>query len=329
MTTNMTHNENPWANIQPASQGTYSRLRVNLESSYTLFWFRDDANKPGLLIEISQYITVTELKKAKINIRDIMVNVIGLPDEGIRALVIQLEDQSNMDIFSKLCFDLVERITVSESSEANFYITCRRLKRWQALFSGQSSSLLSSNEIQGLYAELCFIAEKLSSYPELEDALIHGWEGTQLNQHDFIIGHTVVEIKSITGRDRAKVRISSEDQLHTHLDYLFLRIYLLTRSDDGKSGENLNQIIQRVNSLIMSAENRNLFEKKLRSARYIDIPDYNLPLFEVNDISNYQVTEYFPKIVRANLAEGIEHVSYDLVLARINQFKVADVVLGV
>jgi len=326
---NMNLSEHPWTNIQAVSSGKYARLRVNVESQYTLFWFRDDANHPGLLVEISQNITIAELKKAKINIRDIEVDVMEFSDERIRALVIKLEDQSKLDIFSKLCLDLVERVITSESSEANFHLVCNRLKRWQALFSVQSNSLLSANEIQGLYAELRFIGEKLSSHPELEDALIQGWEGTQLNQHDFVIGDTVIEIKSITGRDRAKVRISSEDQLNTHMSHLFLKVYLLTRASDSESGESLNQIIKRVNSLIVSAENRDLLEKKLRSARYIDISDYDLPLFEVNDSATYQVTEDFPKIIRENLPEGIEHVSYDLVLARIDQFKVNEVELGV
>ncbi|WP_254229107.1 PD-(D/E)XK motif protein [Agrobacterium salinitolerans] len=41
-------------------------------------------------------------------------------------------------------------------------------------------------------------------------------------------GNTAVEIKSLSGTERSTVRISSEDQLESLNDNLFLRIYRLT-----------------------------------------------------------------------------------------------------
>lgn len=324
----MTYSDNPWANIPRASTGQFSRRRVTSESPYALFWFRDENNYPGLLIEISRNISHAALKEAKINIRDLTIDVLDLFDEDIRALIVKLEDQSNLDVFLKLCIDLIERATNSENNEAIFYIICQRLKKWQALFSGKSKSLLSPKEIQGLFAELYFIAEKLQEDSSLETILIKGWEGPEKTQHDFILESTAVEIKSIAGNDRGKVRISSEDQLHTHLDKLFLRVYLLSRLENTERGKSLNSIVNSIFTMLTIQGNRELFELKLHSARYIDIPEYDMPRFHMNGCLSYHVSEKFPRITRQILPEGIEAVSYDLVLASIEDYKVSDVLIG-
>ena len=158
--------------------------------------------------------------------------------------------------------------------------------------------------------------------------LISGWEGPQKTQHDFIMEGTAVEIKSITGNEREKVRISSEDQLYTHMNSLFLRVYLLSKLESNERGDSLNSIVNRIFSKLTSPSNRDLFEIKLHSARYIDIPEYDIPRFQVNDCLSYHVLDSFPRITRQSLPEGIEAVSYDLVLASIENFRVSDVVLG-
>ncbi len=66
-----------------------------------------------------------------------------------------------------------------------------------------------------------------------------------------------------------------------------------------------------------------MFELKLESARYIDIPDYDLPMFWVKDCRTYLVLDDFPRITRKTLPEGIEAVAYDLVLAGIDRFRIS------
>lgn len=324
----MIYSDNPWESIPRAVSGQFSRRRVTSESSYALFWFRDENNYPGLLIEISRNISNTALKDAKINIRDLTIDVLDIFDADIRVLIIKLEDPSNLDVFLKLCIDLIERAANSENNEATFHMICQRLKKWQALFSGKSRSLLSPKEIQGLFAELYFIAEKMEEDSSLETILINGWEGPQKNQHDFILEGTAVEIKSVAGHDRGKVRISSEDQLYTHMEQLFLRVYLLSKLENTERGESLNTIVSRILSMLTIRANRELFELKLHSASYIDIPEFDMPRFQVNDCLSYRISESFPRITRQSLPEGIEAVSYDLVLTSIENYRVPDVFIG-
>lgn len=318
----MTSNHNPWADIPFAVSGHFSRRRVNADTGFALFWFRDEAGRPGLLIEISRLISHSSLQEARINIRDISVDVIEVAEENIRALVIRLEDIQNQDVFLKLCLDLIEHVKISEQNQNTFHVICRRLKKWQSLLSGKAKNLLSANEIQGLYAELHFLAEMLEKDRSRESVLIYGWKGPEKNQQDFIMNDMAIEIKSIAGDQRGKVRITSEDQLDTHLEQLYLRIYFLSEVQNG--GESLNSITRRITSQLTSRENRELFELKLESARYIDIPDYDLPMFLVKDCRTYLVRDDFPRITRNTLPDGIVTVTYDLILAGIDRFRISE-----
>ena len=139
---------NPWATIPIAASGQLARLRVDAESRSTLFWFRDDREKPGLLIEIAPTVSPSRLKQLKINIRDIFIDVIPLSADGGRALLLRLEEQQHQDIFLKLGYDLIERVNSATSGEDTFGVIVTRLKKWQALFSGKGRSVLSLSEIQ-------------------------------------------------------------------------------------------------------------------------------------------------------------------------------------
>lgn len=325
----MTSSDNPWSNIPTAREGQFARRRVDANTNYALFWFRDEYSHPGLLIEISPTISVASLKQAKINIRDISVDVLDILDQGIRALTVKLKDSHNLDVFLKLCLDLIDRVTQSDNSEATFFMICRRLKQWQSLFSGKSNGLLSAKEIRGLFAELCFIAEILEKDSSLETAVINGWTGPEKTQHDFVLNDTAIEVKSIAGNERGKVRISSEDQLYTHLDELYLQVYLLAEIRDQTDGESLNGIVESIGRRLKDSANKNLFELKLHAARYIDIPEYDTPRFRVKDCMVYQVTEDFPRITRQVLQDGIESVSYDLILTSIDKFRAKTAIVGV
>jgi hypothetical protein len=319
----MISTNNPWADIPSASSGQFTRRRVASEANFALFWFRDEQGRPGLLIEISRHISHASLQAARISIRDISVDVVEVADEAIRVLVIKLEDLQNQDVFLKLCIDLIEHVKMSEQSLDTFHVICGRLKKWQALLSSRARNLLSANEIQGLYAELYFLSEILESKRHCESVLIQSWKGPEKTQHDFIVDDMAIEVKSITGDQRTKIRITSEDQLDTHLEMLYLRVYFLSHVQNG--GESLNAITSRISSHLTSRENRELFEQKLEIAGYIDIKDYDSPEFRVKDCRTFLTRDDFPRITRKVLPEGIEAVAYDLVLASIDGFRVSKI----
>ncbi len=317
----MTSTENPWLDIPIAPPGSLSKIKVSADLPQRVFWIRDDQGYCGLLVEIDRAISKAILEKARINIRDMSTDVIEIPEDNIRALTIKLEEAQNSDVFLKLCLDLIEHIHRCSAGEDIFHAVCARLKKWQSLLSGRKKQLLSARETQGLYAELFFIAENWLDNTDHQRLLINGWKGPEQVQHDFVLNDMAVEIKSIAGNQRGKVRISSEDQLHSHLGRLYLRIYFLSETQQDNGGESLNDIVKRIGEQITDSETKSAFETKLGVARYIDIPDYDLPLFIVNDSKTYIVSQEFPKITPQTIPDSVEAVSYDLVLAGIEIFR--------
>lgn len=315
---------NPWADLHTPSAGRLSRRRVNAESRYELLWFRDEDGYPGLLIETEPSIVPAQLYAFDINLRDVSINIVELSDVSFKALSIRLKDENKVDIFSRLCYDIAERVTKADGSESSFQIACRRLKKWQSLFAAKTSGLLTANEVRGLFAELCFLAELLDSDTFSQEEVIRGWKGPDRVQQDFILNDVAVEIKSLIAQDRDTVRISSEDQLYSPLSRLFLRIYLLAEVYEASSGENLNALVRRVSAKITEIVLRDIFEVALHTAGYIDLPEYEQPQFIVKGCYTYLVAGGFPRIIRKTLPAGIQAVSYSLLLTAIEPFRVSD-----
>lgn len=316
---------NPWADLKTPSPGRLSRRRVNAESRYELLWFRDDDGYPGLLIEVEHNVTPIQLRAFGISLRNLLVNIVDLQDVGFKALSIQLTDKNKIDIFSRLCQDIADRVTNAGEGESPFQIACRRLKKWQSLFSGRIRGVLTESEVQGLFAELCFLSELLDSEMFGQEEAVRGWKGPDRGQQDFILNDTAVEIKSLIGQNRGKVHIASEDQLYSHLSRLFLRVYLLAEVQGLSDGENLNSLIRRTLAKIDSEYLKEIFETTLESAGYIDLPEYDQPHFVIKDCYTYLVTDNFPRVIRVNLPVGIQSVTYDLLLAVIEPFRVSQI----
>lgn len=290
-----------------------------------MFWFRDTDGSVGLLIEIHPATSAAMLREANISIRDVLIEIRHIPDRGILALAVRLRDGNKSDIFLRLCLDLIDRVNNTPDNERIFYTVCQRLKKWQSLFAGSTRGLLTANEIQGLFAELYFLAELLDRGVISHEETVSGWKGPDRVQQDFILSDVAVEIKSLTGQNRGRVRISSEDQLYSHLSRLFLRVYLLAEVYEISTGEDLNSLVRRISAKIIEPDVRDSFESKLHMAGYIDLPEYDQPRFIVKNCYTYLVSDSFPRITQETLPAGIQTVSYDLLLTAIEQFRVNDV----
>lgn len=322
----MTDSNYPWESLQTAIRGNYNRLRVQGTSNLVLFWLRNDKGQPGLLIEISKNISINSLREAKVNIRDLFIDVLDFPSEDLRAIVIILENSQNQDVFKSLCVDIIEHVSSKNKDYEAFQLVCSRLKKWQAFLASRGRLLLSSEEIQGLYSELFFIAGRLEKDSSLEDIIVNGWMGPDNVQQDFIFNDTAVEIKSVQGSDRETIHISSEYQLKTYLDHLYLVVYFLTINSSSNLlfGESLNDIVTRVITLITDYKLKEAFEEKLALAGYMPIEEYDLPKFHVKETQYYEVSEQFPRLISDHLPTGIKQVSYDLELSSIAGFRIAE-----
>src|SRR3546814_6849352 len=94
-------------------------------------------------------------------------------------------------------------------------------------------------------------------------ATVDAWTGDDKLQQDFIFDNTAVEVKSLLGRDRNTVRISSEDQLATILDDLFLVTHKLSAAVDNSGGLSLNALVEVIERELADGDALEQFSQKL------------------------------------------------------------------
>ena len=197
--------------------------------------------------------------------------------------------------------------------------------RWRISGDGRPScpavaSILSAEEVRGLFAELTFLLELIDRLASTT-AAVEAWLGPEKSHQDFIFGNTAVEIKSLSGTERSTVRISSEDQLESLNDALFLRIYRLSSLPDAARAQSLNEIVAAVQTRLAEAEAIEAFDRKLVAHGYAPLPDYDGPRFVVSDAHSYRVGDGFPRLIRSQLPTGIAKVAYDIRLETIAPFE--------
>jgi hypothetical protein len=148
---------------------------------------------------------------------------------------------------------------------------------------------------------------------------MEAWCGPAGSHQDFIYENTAVEIKSLSGHERNSVRISSEDQLETQCDSLFLVTFKLVSSTSN--GQSLNDLIKLIYDELSESSAIETFSLKLIAAGYVELQEYNSPSLQVVEIQPYQLTEEFPRLIRSSLPNGIIRVSYEIKLESITAFK--------
>ena len=150
---------------------------------------------------------------------------------------------------------------------------------------------------------------------------IDSWLGPDKSHQDFVFGNTAVEIKSLSGAERSTVRISSEDQLESPNDALFLRIYRLSNLSDAEGARSLNSIVADVQGRLGESDAVEAFDCKLVAYGYAPLPVYDEPMFVIGGVATYRVQEAFPRLVRSQLSTGITRVAYDIKLEAIAPYE--------
>jgi len=312
----------PWDQIAvPAAD--YNVLRLAARMAVPCFWAKDMAGRCLFIMELDGD-HAEEFRRNQVTVKGLDVDL--RTEKGGQRLVLSLEKQADRDLFEALCRTLARALENGSSSASSLAITLSHLRRWKTFMSGRAQHL-SAEQVQGLFAELAYLTE-LIGRTGTEHA-VEAWKGPEKSHQDFIYGNTAVEIKSLSGVERSTVRISSEDQLESLNDNLFLRIYRLSSMPDAPAARSLNTIVEEVQNLLDSAKAVEGFEAKLVAHSYLPLPEYDAPRFIISDIQTFSVEDAFPRLVRSELPEGVERVGYDIRLESIEEFVCdPDIVFG-
>lgn len=307
----------PWDEITVPSHDHNVKL-VDGVASVPCYWARNASGACLLIIELMG--DFTDMMRANlIRVKGIELHLLsaGL---GRQQLVLELQRRGDHDLFENFCRALLNSLDKAANSEAAYAIAWGHIRRWKA-FLGGSVQHLSPEVVQGLFAELIFLKQRLTEV-SAEEA-VASWMGPDRSQQDFIYGKIAVEVKSITGTARNSVRISSEDQMESLQDRLFLRVYVLRTESDPSNGISLNQLVEEIRATIADSFALDEFDKKLSELRYLPLSYYDKPGYSIGNVQTYEVDqedETFPRLVRSKLSPWLTNVSYEIKIESLEKY---------
>jgi hypothetical protein len=300
----------PWDSIQ-VPEADFNVLQVPGDRVVPCFWGKDAAGSCLFVIELSGD------HAAQFN--DDIVTVNGL-DVDLRSggpnqqrLVLALGRQIDRDIFESLCRTLASALLSASDSKMALAVALAHLKRWKAFLAGRNARLLSPEEVRGLFGELN-ILRRLYNGTLPQAAAVDAWLGPDDSHQDFIFGDRAIEVKSLSGRERSTVHISSEDQLESALPELFLLTQRLNDMPETDEALSLNGIVSLIEGELSVAEAIEQFAYKLSGMGYVPLAEYDRPRFVVRGLQGYRVAEGFPRLIRSELPQGITRVAYEIML---------------
>lgn len=311
----------PWDDIA-VPESDFNVRQVSDRTPVPCFWGRDVAGDCLFIVELEGE-HGDQFRHNHVTVRGIDID---LRNGGMNRqhLLLTLDRQVDRDLFGGFCRSLASALEQATDSASALSVALTHIRRWKMFLAG-GPQRLSADQIRGLFAELAFLLELLN-HTYSPKVAVAAWLGSEMSQHDFELPDSAVEIKSLSGAERNAVRISSEDQLESLKNHLFLRIYRLSAlesSTDATATRTLNKIVREVEDRIDS-DSAIEFDRKLAARGYAPLPDYDVTAFAINEIRTYLVARDFPRLIRSRLDSGISSVSYEIKLEHIDSHQCDD-----
>ena len=304
----------PWEDI--AIPDTDLNVRqVPVDTPVPCFWGRAVDGSCLFIVEL-QGDHGNQYRQHRVTVRGIEVDLRS-GELNRQRLLLKLDRQVDRDLFEGFCKSLATALKQATDSSSALSVALNHIKRWKAFLSG-GPQRLSAEEIRGLFAELVFILELLNKNYTRKSA-VEAWLGSERSQHDYELSNRAVEIKSLSGAERNSIWISSEDQLESLKERLFLRTYRLSVASEPPNARSLNRIVQEVEDRL-SPDAVSELDRKLAVRGYAPLPEYDEQSFVVSEVRTYLVTEGFPRIIRSRLGVGIRAVNYEIELEHLAAF---------
>lgn len=297
-----------WANVPPSDA---SFQRIDEHHILDIFLGRDVDGRQEILI-------VSEQEPSKIDSSRSLHIQKGKRLDGRWATRIKLISGSSDEVFTHLCWDLVEYSRTATSRHSAFNVLVERYLKWQRLLES-GSDLMSEEAIKGLIGELVF-AEKFLSPNMSWDLIMSAWLGPDGSEKDFVFNDTWAEIKAVN-HNKLTITITSAEQLASPTPGRLAVITIEATSSSDTDGFAFASMIERFRSLLRSSPSAYyIFESKLVSLGYTDRQEYQTKYYKHLQDRVYEVVEGFPMIRKEDLAAGVVRVSFDLLLSEIEQY---------
>ena len=229
------------------------------------------------------------------------------------------------NIFELIISDICETVTkIRDKDKLNDVLT-RVLHEWNLFFEKDENQILSIERQKGLLGELHFLRFSLFSKYSFSTSLLY-WTGPDRTNHDFQISNKAVEIKTTSSQQHRKFFISSEKQLDsTGLEALFLVVFYLNLHDNMPD-HTLPVFIREIYKHIED-DPAAVFQLQVKLTKYgynESLADQYTVGFTIHEVKYFHVTDGFPRLVQANLPDGLGDLQYSVVVAACNSFEIDD-----
>ncbi len=246
-----------------------------------------------------------------------VISVEQYKDVETYTLLFLLEKEDLLERFCTFCQDLLESILGITDDTEGYNAICNRYASWKRLFKPHHGTL-TEPEIMGLIGELLFLKnEMIPQYGEAK--ALESWMGPEKTNKDFSIDSVWYEVKAVTA-GKESVHISSIEQLDSDVTG-YLAVYKLEKMGPTYDGIKLNQLANKIMTLIRNDFYKDLFASKLLSYGFDWSSDYDNFVYSQSSYSKYIVEEGFPRISRDKIALPIIKVQYEIVLSNIEEYK--------
>jgi Putative PD-(D/E)XK family member, (DUF4420) len=253
------------------------------------------------------------------------VSRIALPQDGDEygTLQLVLTNPRYQDIFTTLVQDIVTSLSLIPEGQAAVSAFIVRLKRWQAFLEKHNPEGLNTTLQQGLYGELWFLRQLALPHLELFNG-IRSWTGPKATQQDFQFTGCAVEVKTTSAKQHQKLTIASERQLDDTGAGTIVLLHLSLDIRQGQ-GETLPDMVANVRSLVADDTlAKDELENCLFEVGYLDIhaSRYEDTGYSIREYNYFKVENDFPRIIEADLRNGVGDVRYTISVAECKRFSI-------
>ena len=295
-----------WDSVPPSAS---NYQRIDADHILDIFVGKDNDNQKELMV-------VSDVEPSKIQSSKSLEIQKGLRKDGRWATTIKLIEREEEEVFTQLCWDLIEHSRKATSRAIALEIFIARYLKWQKLMA-RGSDLLPEEIIRGIIGELLFAIKHLHVSMSW-DRIFDAWLGPDGADKDFVFSDTWAEVKTVRP-GKAYVTISSLEQLTAENDGRLAVLSIDATSGSDAEGFSFAGIIHEMRNRLSSHPNAMLdYESKLLELGYAERKEYSEKFYKYFGMKIYTVGEGFPRLTRKDCPEPIIGVRYDISLPEIS-----------
>lgn len=238
-------------------------------------------------------------------------------------LIIILQENELSDIFTMFIEDIINSISIVSSINDALLKISQRVSYWKRLFGKFTGGLLTPQQQRGLYGEL-LILEILLKQTNNHVKVLEAWQAPAGTNQDFYFNTIAIEVKTSKSNNPA-IKIANEFQLDSSLfNNLFIAFIRLSEMQGGADTLllKINDIRSILQAFPLLLDDFNLKLSDLGISRDLE-SEYDKTSYNIRNITYYQVTDDFPKIISSMADRAISHISYEISPNECSEFEIS------